>query len=115
MSLRLMHDDELVDDPSPEACVELVFGPLHEPGGSDAVICAKPLRMTPADLLRLHMESELVLREIRAEATRAEIAWQQRVGRWYEEGRIAVESRDPDTALLQRVLEGLRRQVLVPV
>ncbi len=27
---------------------------------------------------------------------RAEIAWQRHVGRWYEDGRIAVESRDPD-------------------
>jgi hypothetical protein len=110
-----VHADELVDDPSPEACVELALSPLHEPGGSDAVICAEPLRMTPADLLRLHMESELVLREIRAEATRAQIALQRHVGRWYEDGRIAVESRDPDVTLLQRVLEGLRRQVLVPV
>jgi hypothetical protein len=110
-----VHADELVDDPSPEACVELVLSPLPGPGDWDGETCAEPLRMTPADLLRLHMESDLVLGEIRAEATRAQIALQRHVGRWYEDGRIAVESRDPDVTLLQRVLEGLRRQVLVPV
>lgn len=114
MSLRLVHADELVNDPSPEVCVELVLNLLHGVGGSDAVICADPMRMTPADLLRLRMESDRALEGIRAEVTRAEIAWQRHVGRWYEEGRIAVDSGDPDTSLLQRVLEGLRRQVLVP-
>jgi hypothetical protein len=115
VSVRLMDADELMDDPSPEACVELAICPLRSTSDSDTAICAEPLRITPADLLRLHMESDLALREIRAEATKAEIEYQQRLGRWHEEGRAAVESKVPEVTLLVRVLEGLRQQSLAPV
>ncbi|MFC8699620.1 MULTISPECIES: hypothetical protein [Streptomyces] len=53
--------------------------------------------------------------EIRAEVMQAEITWQKALGHWYEEGRAAVESREPDVALLARVLEGLRKKDLAPV
>lgn len=115
MSLRLMQAEELVNDPSSEACVELTLDPLGSMSDLDAAIFAEPLRMTPADLVRLHLESSLTLDAIRAEAIRAEIAWQRGLRRWYEDGRVAVESREPEVALLVRVLEGLRRQVLAPV
>ncbi|MFE7460595.1 hypothetical protein ACPEIF_11665 [Streptomyces sp. NPDC012600] len=52
--------------------------------------------------------------EIRAEVVRAELAQQAALGRWYEEGRAAVESREPDVALLARVLDGLRKQTPAP-
>ena len=45
VSLRLMHADELVDDPSPEACVELVFGPCT----SGWRVRRGDLRQAPAD------------------------------------------------------------------
>ncbi|MGW6235402.1 hypothetical protein ACWGBX_13255 [Streptomyces sp. NPDC055037] len=64
--------------------------------------------------MRLRMEAELVLGEIRVEVMRAEIAWEKALGGWYEEGRAAVESRQPDAALLVRVLECLRKKDLVP-
>ncbi|MEV5953781.1 hypothetical protein AB0M11_08390 [Streptomyces sp. NPDC051987] len=117
ISLRLMRADELVDDPSPDACVEVTLSPSapRPAGDPDAVAFAEPLRITPADLLRLHMESNLALGEIRAEARRADIAWQRHLGRWYEEGRAAVEAGEPEVTLLRRVLDGLRRQVLTPV
>ncbi|GAA3837295.1 hypothetical protein GCM10022206_89280 [Streptomyces chiangmaiensis] len=101
--LRLIASEELVGDPHPDACVELVFGPVP-----DAAACPEPLRITPADLLRLHVETGLVLGEIRAEAQRAENAWEQHLGHWYGDGRLAVEARAPDISLLQRVLAGLR-------
>ncbi|WP_150135581.1 hypothetical protein [Streptomyces hyaluromycini] len=110
-----MQSDELVDDPSPDACVEVTLSPLRPAGDPDSAVFAEPLRITPADLLRLHMESDLALGEIRAEAHRADIAWQRRLGRWYEEGRAAVEAGEPEVTLLRRVLDGLRRQVLTPV
>ncbi len=115
MSLRLMDADELVDDPSPEACVELTLGPFRATSDPGTEIFAAPLRITPVDLLRLHMESDLALGEIRAEATRAETEYQRRLSRWHEEGRAAVEGREPEVTLLVRVLEGLRRQVVAPV
>jgi hypothetical protein len=115
ISLRIMCADELAGDPSPDACVELAFGPVRPPGEPGVVMFPEPLRLTPADLLRLHMESHLTLGEIRVEVVQAEISWRQHLGRWHEEGRVAVASREPDTALLVRVLEGLRKQVLVPV
>ena len=115
VSLRLMHAEELMDDPSPEACVELTLLPLRSTSGPDAEIFAEPLRITPADLLRLHLESDLALGEIRAEVRQAEIEYRRRLGRWYEEGRDAAESREPEVSLLVRVLEGLRRQVLASV
>ncbi|WP_328756814.1 ATP-grasp ribosomal peptide maturase [Streptomyces sp. NBC_00271] len=107
-----MQAEELVNDPSREACVELTLDPLGSMSDLDAAIFAEPLRMTPADLVRLQLESSLTLDAIRAEAIRVEIAWQRDLRRWYEEGRVAVESGEPEVALLVRVLEGLRRQVL---
>ncbi|MFK4099635.1 hypothetical protein ACI2L1_06070 [Streptomyces sp. NPDC019531] len=104
-----------MDDPSPEACVELTLVPFRSTSDPDAEISAEPLRITPADLLRLHLESDLALGEIRAEVRQAEIEYRRRLGRWYEEGRAAAESREPEVSLLVRVLEGLRRQVLTSV
>lgn len=111
-----MPADELVDDPSPEACVELIIlGATCSRSAPETAAFAEPLRVTPADLLRLHMESARVLGEIRGEATRAEIECQRRLDRWFEDGRAAVVSREPEVALLARLLEGLRRQVLASV
>lgn len=115
ISLRLMRADELADDPSPDACVEVTLGPLIPTDECNSAMFAEPLRITPADLLRLHMESDLALGEIRAEAVRADVAWQRHLGRWYEEGRVAVADSEPEVTLLRRVLDGLRRQVLAPV
>ncbi|MEV6551710.1 hypothetical protein AB0M57_23770 [Streptomyces sp. NPDC051597] len=112
LTLRLLPQDELAGDPCPEACIELTFGPLRpEP---DLVVFPEPVRMTPSDLVRLRMETELVLGEMRAEVMRAEIAWERALGEWYEEGRAAIEARRPDTTLLARVLECLRRDQLIP-
>ncbi|MFD8724313.1 hypothetical protein ACFV2H_41740 [Streptomyces sp. NPDC059629] len=110
-----MRADELADDPSPDACVEVTLGSLIPTDEFDSAVFAEPLRITPADLLRLHIESDLALGEIRAEAVRADIAWQRHLGRWYDEGRAAVEASEPEVTLLRRVLDGLRRQVLAPV
>ncbi|MDX3760021.1 hypothetical protein [Streptomyces sp. AK02-04a] len=104
-----------MDDPSPEAWVELTLLPLRPTSGPDAEFFAEPLRITPADLLRLHLESGIALGEIRAEARQAEIEYRRRLGRWYEDGRAAAASREPEVSLLVRVLEGLRRQVLTSV
>ncbi|MFC0844386.1 hypothetical protein ACFH04_11825 [Streptomyces noboritoensis] len=111
-ALRLLPEEELIGDPRPEACVEVSFGPLRPE--RDMVLFPQPVRMTPADLVRLRMEAELVLGEIRAEVLRAEIAWERALGEWYEEGRAAIEARKPDEALLVRVLEGLRRDQFIP-
>ncbi|WP_351222488.1 hypothetical protein [Streptomyces sp. NPDC002133] len=107
--------DELSDDPCPEACVEVSFGPVRPPDDPDIVMLAEPLRITPADLARLRIEAELAMGEIRAEVMEAEIAWKRALGDWYGQGRAAVELREPDVALLVRVLEGLRKKDLVPV
>jgi hypothetical protein len=101
--LRLMASEELVGDPRPDACVELVLVPV-----SGAAAVPEPLRITPVDLLRLHFDSGLALGEIRARAERAERAWQQQLGHWYGDGRLAVETRAPEVSLLRRVLDGLR-------
>ncbi|MFJ5643032.1 hypothetical protein [Streptomyces sp. NPDC093223] len=110
-----MRADELADDPSPGACVEVTLGPFIPTDECDSAMFTGLLRILPADLLRLHMESDLLLGEIRAEAVRADIAWQRHLGRWYEEGRVAVADSEPEVTLLMRVLDGLRRQVLAPV
>lgn len=116
MFLRLVPADELVDDPSPEACVELIIlGPMCSTSDDETATFVEPLRVTPADLLRLRMEAALVLGEIRAEATRADIEYQRRLDRWFEDGRVAVGSGEPEIALLALVLEGLRRQPLAQV
>ncbi|QWQ42627.1 hypothetical protein KME66_17660 [Streptomyces sp. YPW6] len=115
IALRLLPAAELADAPHPDACVEIDFGPLRPPGDPDLIVLPEPLRITPADLARLRVEAELAMSEIRAEVMQAEITWQKALGHWYEEGRAAVESREPDVALLARVLEGLRNKDLAPV
>ncbi|MFI5800868.1 hypothetical protein [Streptomyces sp. NPDC051677] len=75
------------------------------------MVVPEPVRITPADLVRLRVESGLVLGEIRAEVQRAESAWRQHLIRWYRDGRLAAEARAPDISLLQRVLDGLRNPV----
>jgi hypothetical protein len=108
ISLRLLSSEELVGDPFPDACVQLAFGPTRPSDQADAVVVPDPVRLTPADLVRLRVESGLALGEIRAEMQRAEIAWRQQLSRWYRDGRLAAEARAPDISLLQRVLDGLR-------
>ncbi|MEU1009063.1 hypothetical protein [Streptomyces sp. NPDC005890] len=111
VSLRLLPAEELAGDPWPDACVELAFNPTCMSDEADAVVVPEPVRITPADLVRLRVESGLVLGEIRAEVQRAESAWRQHLGRWYRDGRLAAEARAPDISLLQRVLDGLRNPV----
>ncbi|MGW0775730.1 hypothetical protein ACWD01_19245 [Streptomyces sp. NPDC002835] len=72
------------------------------------------MRISPADLIRLRIEAELALDEVRAEVMKAEIAWERALGEWYEEGRAAIESREPDVTLVARILECLRKEDLVP-
>ncbi|MDF3143529.1 MULTISPECIES: hypothetical protein [unclassified Streptomyces] len=93
----------------------IILAPLRSTSDPDTATFAEPLRITPAELLRLHMESAHALGEIRAEATWAEIEYQRRLNRWHEDGRVAVDSMEPEVALLARVLEALRRQALAPV
>ncbi len=108
ISLRLLPSEELVGDPFPDACVQLAFGPTHPADEVGAVAVPESVRITPADLVRLRVESGIALGEIRAEMQRAEIAWRRQLGCWYGDGRLAVEARAPDISLLQRVLDGLR-------
>lgn len=108
ISLRLLPSEELVGDPFPDACVELAFGPARPSDEAGAVVVPEPVRITPTDLVWLSVELGLALGEIRAEVQRAEIAWRQQLSRWYGDGRLAVEAREPDIILLQRVLNGLR-------
>jgi hypothetical protein len=99
--LRLLDEKELADDPA--RCVELTV-----PECRDSGIIASRLRLTPTDVVRLCMETDLMMGEIRAEVLKAETVWKRQLGRWYEEGRAAVEAREPNVALLGRILEGLR-------
>lgn len=108
ISLRLLPAGELVDDPCPDACIELAFGPTHPSDEAGVVAVPEPVRITPTDLVRLRVESGLALGEIRAEVQRAEIAWRQHLSRWHGDGRLAAEASAPDISLLQRVLDGLR-------
>ncbi|MFE0474022.1 hypothetical protein ACFW2V_20670 [Streptomyces sp. NPDC058947] len=108
ISLRLLPSEELVGDPFPDACVQLAFGPARPSDEVGLVAVPESVRITPADLVRLRVESGLALGEIRAEMQRAEIAWRQQLSRWYDDGRLAVEARAPDISLLQRVLDELR-------
>ncbi|MDQ1018643.1 hypothetical protein [Streptomyces afghaniensis] len=108
ISLRLLPSEELVGDPFPDACVQLAFDPTRPSDEVGAVAVPEAVRITPADLVRLRVESGLALGEIRAEMQRAEIAWRQQRSRWYRDGRLAAEARAPDISLLQRVLDGLR-------
>ncbi|WP_037887302.1 hypothetical protein [Streptomyces viridochromogenes] len=108
VSLRLLPAEELAGDPCPDACVELAFNPTCLSDEAGAALVPERVRITPADLVRLRVESGFVLGEIRAEVRRAESAWRQHLGRWYRDGRLAAEARAPDISLLQRVLDGLR-------
>ncbi|GAB2329199.1 hypothetical protein [Streptomyces aidingensis] len=101
LTLRLLPEEELDGDPA--QCVELA---VPRRGGDTITVTS--LRLTPSDLVRLRTEADLALGEIRAEVLRAEATWRQLLGRWFEEGRAAVDSLTPDVALLTRVLEGLR-------
>ncbi|WP_327255469.1 hypothetical protein [Streptomyces sp. NBC_01244] len=107
MRLRLLDGTELASDPA--RCVEFALDQVRVEDGHLV------LRITPADLVHLRIETDSVLREIRSEALRAEHAWRRALGEWHEEGRAAVEARAPDVALLARVLEALRREALVLV
>ncbi|MEV5681528.1 hypothetical protein [Streptomyces sp. NPDC052179] len=115
IGLRLLPLAELLDDPRPEACVEIRFGPVPPSRDPTAIPFPNPIRISPADLVRLHAESALALSRVRCEVTRAEIAWEKALGDWYAEGRRAADAREPDTALLARVLESLRRKDVVRV
>lgn len=115
IGLRLLSADDLAGDPRPEACIEVSFGPVRPRGEPDVVVLPEPLRMTPADLVRLRFEAELAMGAIRAEVMKAELAWERALGAWYAEGRTAVKAQEPDVALLVRVLKGLRKQDVVPV
>ncbi|WP_254403881.1 hypothetical protein [Streptomyces anulatus] len=48
--------------------------------------------------------------EVRAEVMQTELAWRIALGRWYVEGKAAVDSREPDIAFLARILDGLLKQ-----
>jgi hypothetical protein len=111
MGLRLMSEEELNGKSQPGACVEVSFGPLRPPDDPDLILTPAPFRITPTELVHLWIEAACALGEIRAEVMRAEIAWKGALGQWYEEGRRAVEAQEPDTALLARVLEGLRNRL----
>ncbi|MEV5812299.1 hypothetical protein [Streptomyces mutabilis] len=111
VSLRLLPAEELAGDPCPDACVELAFNPTCLSDEAGALVVPEPVRITPADLVRLRVESGLVLGEIRAEVQSAESAWRKHLSRWYGDGRLAAEARAPDISLLQRVLDGLRNPV----
>ncbi|MCX5250629.1 hypothetical protein OG895_36435 [Streptomyces sp. NBC_00201] len=112
MRLRLMSAEELADDPRPGLCVELSPSPYRPENGRIDV--PRTLRISPTDVVRLRQETDLVLGEMRVQVLRAQLAWKQSLGRWYEEGRAAVESSPPERELLTRVLEGLRRNNLAP-
>jgi hypothetical protein len=109
ISVRFMSAEELTISPRPDTCVEVAFGPMRPANDPNTVVCPEPLRITPADLVRLHAETDLALGQLRVEMLRAEIAWKQQLGHWYEEGRQAVETRLPEVALLQRVLDALKK------
>ncbi|MBV9025975.1 MAG: hypothetical protein JO362_19800 [Streptomycetaceae bacterium] len=109
ISVRLMSFEELAVSPHPDACVEVAFGPMRPANDPNTVVYSEPLRMRAVDLVQLHVEADLALGQLRAEVLRAEIAWKQQLGRWYEEGRQAVETGLPDVALLQRVLDALKK------
>ncbi|MFJ6783635.1 hypothetical protein [Streptomyces yangpuensis] len=107
MRLRLLDETELAGDPA--RCVEFSLARVRVEDGR------LTLRVTPAEVVYLRFEAEELLVEIRGEVERAERAWRRALGEWHEEGRAAVEAREPDVALLARVLAGLRREALVPV
>jgi hypothetical protein len=109
ISVRLMPAEELTNSFYPDACVEVAFGPMRPANDPNTVVYPEPLRITPADLVRLHAEADLALGQLRPEVLRAQIAWKQQLGRWYQEGRQAVEAGLPDVALLQRVLDALKK------
>lgn len=109
MGLRLIAAEELDGKSIPEACVEVFFGPVRPADDPDAIYFPAPFRITPTELVRLWVEAECALGEVRAEVMRAEIAWKKALGQWYMEGRHAVESQEPGSALLAGVLEALRK------
>ncbi|MDF3291917.1 hypothetical protein [Streptomyces silvisoli] len=109
MRLRLLAEDESTGAANPAACVEISFDLVHR---DDAVFFPKPWRITPADLIRLVVEIDLTLGEIRAEVMRAEVTLKRALGDWYAEGGAAIASMPPNDALLARVLHGLSKDDL---
>ncbi|MFG2844252.1 hypothetical protein ACGF12_13920 [Kitasatospora sp. NPDC048296] len=105
IGVRLVPHGELTEGRSPTRCVEVDLGSGRE----------EPLRITPTELVRLVMEADTVLAEIRAHAKQAETQWRTSLGHWFEEARAAVQAQSPETAMLQRVLEALRRPDRQPV
>lgn len=103
LTLRLLPEDELAGVLDPERCVELAV-----PRRTEGRITVRTLRLTPADLVRLRTEADLVLADIRTEVMRAEAAWRERLAEWHAAGQAAVEATELDTALISLVLEGLR-------
>ncbi len=81
---------------------------LAVPRRTEDTITVRTLRLTPADLVRLRMETDGALADIRTEVRRAEAAWRELLGAWHAEGRAAIEASAPDMALLTRVLDALR-------
>ncbi|MFJ3975169.1 hypothetical protein [Streptomyces sp. NPDC090021] len=105
MRLRLLDETELAGDPS--RSVEMTLDGVRVEDDRLAV------RLTPVDLVHLALDAERVMAEIRAEAVRAEQAWRRALNQWHEEGRAAVEAREPGVALLTRVLAALRGDAAV--
>ncbi|GAA3850919.1 hypothetical protein GCM10022403_098040 [Streptomyces coacervatus] len=103
LTVRLLPEDELAGVADPERCVEPAV-----PRRAEGAITVRALRMTPADLVRLRIETDLALADMRTEAMHAEATWPQRLAQWHADGRTAVEANELDTALLSRVLHGLR-------
>ncbi|MFF4686780.1 hypothetical protein FB563_2435 [Streptomyces puniciscabiei] len=103
LTVRLLPEDELAGVADPERCVEPAV-----PRRTEGTITVRALRLTPADLVRLRIETDLALADMRTEVMRAGAAWRQRLAQWHADGRAAVEANELDTALLSRVLQGLR-------
>ncbi|MGW2565355.1 hypothetical protein [Streptomyces sp. NPDC001537] len=103
LTVRLLPEDELAGVADPERCVEPAV-----PRRAEGAITVRALRMTPADLVRLRIETDLALAEMRTEAMRAEATWRQRLAQWHADGRAAFEANGLDTAPLSRVLQSLR-------
>ncbi|MFD5616493.1 hypothetical protein [Kitasatospora sp. NPDC127060] len=99
IGVRLVPPGDLTERQSPTHCVEIDLGPDRE----------QPLLITPSELVRLSIEADTVLAEIRAHAKQAESQWRTSLGHWFEEAQAAVQAHPPETAMLQRVLEALRR------
>jgi hypothetical protein len=79
LTVRLLPEDELAGVVDPERCVELAL-----PRRTEDTITVRALRLTPADLVRLRIATDLAPAEMRTEA-----AWRQRLAQWHADGRAA--------------------------